>query len=134
MNKWFIYLATTQNTKTKEVFSERRYYKRKLNKLPEGVLFVGEAMLEDNFFIPNSETAYTSFIDLNDISICYTAELANKQVANFEHTLLEMLYKAKEGIMPYLSFAGFKVSKKPIIKIHGRKHNISKPLNLNYEI
>lgn len=132
MEKWYIYNAITRDKKTKEEFAERRYYKVKLNRLPEGVNFVGEAVLSKDFFIPGSETGYTSFIDLSDISLSYTAELSNKQVVNFEHTLSDLLFKAKEGIMPYINFSGFRVSKKPIIKINGKKHNISKPLELEY--
>jgi hypothetical protein len=120
--------ATDLKTKEDYVFNE--YSKVKQRKLPEHKKLVGEAMLSDDYFIVGCQTRYTNIVDLDDVSLVFSAKLKDGTYSTFEYTIQEMLRRAKEGILPYLSFAEFKVTKSPILKVNGKKHKAFDPTSL----
>lgn len=128
MKQYFIYLKRGKNTKTGVHEVHRMYYTSKLKDkdMDESMTFVGEAMLSDDYFIIGSETQHTSILDLNQVEFCYTATTKNSRLVEFSHTFQEMLERAKEGILPYISFDGHRVNRSPILRINGRKTDIKK--------
>jgi hypothetical protein len=131
MTKWFIYLNKGVHPKTKEEYISREYYRRKV-KTSDTLIFVGEAELSEEYFIINSETHFTDIISLEDIEVEYSATLKNKTVSTFKYTFSDLLIKAKEGLLPYLSFDGFKVSSKPKLIIKGKKHKVHSDKVIDY--
>lgn len=126
MKTWYIYLETSSE------FVQRRYYRHKLKSYdPDRLKYVGKAELSEDYFITGSECKYTEIIDLDQVSLVFRAVLRNKKISEFEFTLDEMLYRAKEGILPYLSFAEHRVLDKPILKINGKRHRIVNGLDLD---
>lgn len=63
---------------------------------------------------------YTDIKDLNDIQLEYTVVLKDGSVSTFTHTFQSMLINAKNGVLPYLSFAEYRVIRPPrvIINVH----------------
>lgn len=135
MVKYYIYLEKNIDNETKEKYVCRRYYRKKLKSkdMSERLSYVGEAELSDGYFIIGSETHYTNFVDLNDIEFEYTALLKNRGKSIFRHTFQEALERAKEGILPYISFREHRVINKPILRINGKTHKAHNPLNLQIE-
>jgi hypothetical protein len=112
---------------------ERVYFRGK-QKTHEKLIYVGEADLTDEFFIVGSETQFTDIVDLNDVEVQYTASLKNGRLATFKHSFQEMLERAKDGIMPYISFAEYKVNEKATkLLIKGELHSLEKPVKMIYE-
>lgn len=99
---------------------ERRYYRSKLKNPPENLKLVGIAQLELDYFITGSETKFMEINSLSDISVEYRATLESGTRTTFEHNVQELLRRAKEGIMTYISFSGFRVSGF-IVKIKGNR-------------
>ena len=130
-HKYFIYLEKNKDSKTKEEYTCRRYYRKKLKPIPERLQFVGTAELSKDYFIVGSETHHTDIIDLSSIELEYTAVLRGGSTTSFRHNIQDLLHKAKEGYMPYITFEGFKVTKKPRLVITGKKHTTNNPLDIN---
>lgn len=133
MDKWFIYLDKHYDKKTKEPLVTRAYYKKKLNKVPPNLTYVGEAMLTDDYFIIGSETHTTDIVDLRDIELEYSAAVVDGSVSYFRHNLQDMLIKAKEGFYPYINFKGFKVNRKPKLVIKGKVHRVHNNKIISYD-
>ena len=134
MTKYFIYLDTRYNKKQKKHYHARRYYLKKLDKLPENLTYVGNAMLSRDYFIMGSETQYTDIIDLNSVEIQYTAILENGRKTFFSHTFQDLLERVKCGILPYISFKGHKVQGDCKLIINGKLHEVVDPLKLTLDI
>jgi hypothetical protein len=131
MKKWYIYLYKGVDPKTKEPYLCRRYYKKKIK--DNNLTFVGEAELNDEYFIIGCETHYTNIVDLNDIRLEYSATLKGGVITKFSHSFQDMLIKAKEGIIPYISFAECRVNNKPKLIIKGKHFNIHDDKTMVYE-
>lgn len=129
MTKYYIYQELIKDRKTKKEYLHNIYYRSKV-KERESLKFVGEATLSNDYFIVGCQTQYSDIIDLNDIQLEYSATLKNGTVSNFKHSIQDLLTKAKEGILPYISFAEFKVSRKPRVVIKGKLHTIKSPMEL----
>lgn len=129
MTKWYIYLEkNVQNDPKKSNFGEeyftRRYYRGKLDKKalrkqPSIVKYIGEAELDEDYFITGSVTKHFPITDFNDVVLNYRADLKNGRVSDFTHTVQELLERAKEGILPYISYAEHRV-RKPFVTIKGQ--------------
>lgn len=135
MKKYYIYLKTGTKPKTKEPEVFRMYFTSKVKEkdMSDNMEYVGCAELSEDYFIIGSETQYTSVVDLNQVELCYTANTKNGRISEFSHTFQEMLERAKEGILPYISFSGHKVNRLPILKINGKKHSVKNKLELEIE-
>ncbi len=129
MTKYYIYQELIKDRKTKKDYLHNIYYRQKV-KETEALKFVGEATLSDDYFIVGCQTQYSDIIDLNDIELEYSATLKDDTISNFKHSIQDLLTKAKEGILPYISFAEYKVSKKPRIVIKGKLHTIKSQAEL----
>lgn len=130
MNTWYIYVERGVDVETKIEYRSRRYYRKELKPCPSNLLYVGQAELSDEYFILGCETQHTDIVDLNDVELHYKAALKDGQVVSFRHTFGDLLVKAKEGIMPYLSFSGFRVVGVPKLIIKGKLHSTKNPLHL----
>ena len=135
MNKWYIYLDSYIDKKTKQDVVSRRYYRKQLvgKHLLPNLKYIGEALLSDDYFITGSTTKFSYITDLNSVELEYTATLSNGRIATFTHSIQELLERAKEGILPYISFAQHKVLKKPKLIINGVKIYPNTKLNIDYE-
>lgn len=129
MTKYYIYQELIKDRKTKKDYLHNIYYRKKV-KETKSLKFVGEATLSDDYFIVGCQTQYSDIIDLNDIELQYSVTLKNGTVSNFKHSIQDLLNKAKEGILPYISFAEYKVSKSPRIVIKGKLHTIKSQAEL----
>lgn len=129
MTKYYIYQELIKDRKTKKDYLHNIYYRQKV-KETEALKYVGEANLSNDYFIVGCQTQYSDIIDLNDIELQYSATLKNGTVSNFKHSIQDLLTKAKEGILPYISFAEYKVSKSPRIVIKGKLHTIKSQAEL----
>lgn len=129
MKKYYIYREENTDPKTGKPYATRRYYEGKLKKVPERCKFVGTAELSDDYFIVGSETHHAAITDLDDIILQYSATLKNGDIAMFRHSVQEMLRRAKQGIMPYISFAGHKVQK-PIVQVNGKLNPVLNKLDI----
>lgn len=118
MKTYYIYIYISTDTQGNE-YLERRYHTKKI-KERDDLIYVGEAQLADDYFITGAETKYKEITSLSDISVEYTATLNNGQTTRFSHNLQNLLLRAKEGLLTYISFEGFKV-RGYIVKIHGNK-------------
>lgn len=136
MKNYYIYLNKSVNKSNNKLEAYREYYQKKLNKssLGDNRKYVGSAELSDDYFIVGSETHFTNIIDLSDIELEYSAVLKNNKVSTFKITIEDLLYKAKEGILPYISFNGFKVTKKPILRVKGIKHTVDNLVGFKQQI
>lgn len=128
--KWYIYLELNENKDSKSPNSGRPYYTRRyyrkelsdkeLKKNSSIVKYLGEADLDDDYFIPGSVSHFYPINNLNEVSLTYEASLENGRMSTFVHTFQELLERAKEGILPYISFAEYKVNKKPVVTVKGQ--------------
>lgn len=73
----------------------------------------------------SNEDVYSEFSLLTDVELTYEAILLNGEKSRFTHDLQTMLYRAKEGILPYISFKEHVVNSKPVITI--KRNKIKKP-------
>lgn len=129
MTRWYIYLEYNKD-QNGEDYATRRYYRKKLKKPSDRLKYVGSAELSEDYFIPGSETKYTEVIDLDHVSLVYKAAVRGGRIKEFEETFQGMLERAKDGIMPYISFAGHRVLNKPILKVNGKRHKVRDSLDL----
>lgn len=120
--QYHIYLSVGVDEKTGKRFKCRRYYQKKLSKKEQkDLIYVGKADLTKHYFIVGSEPHIFDIDSLEDIELEYTAYLKSGRKSTFKMTLQERLERAKEGILPYLSFKEHRVAKKPTILFKGQK-------------
>jgi hypothetical protein len=119
MKKYFIYKMTVEGLTFKK-YSE--------TKLPinKHCTFIGEGTFTEDYF-KHFESVYSEFVDLADVELTYEAKLTNGNTSTFVHNLRDLLIKAKDGILPYISFAEYKVNINPRITIN-RNNIISNPI------
>lgn len=132
MTDYYVYLYHGEDSKTKEPYLERRYYRKRIKETDE-LKYVGKASLSPDYFITGAQTKYTEISSLSDISVRYTATLANGNRTDFEHNVGELLYRAKEGLLTYINFEGFRVGNF-IVKIHGKRTLKNQTLKYNVDM
>lgn len=119
MKHYYIYKMTVEGL----IFKK---YSEKPLSLTKDCKLIGEGSFAEDYFI-HFESVYSEFVDLSDIELTYEATLVNGSTSTFVHNLRDLLIKAKEGILPYISFAEFRVNKNPKITIN-RNKLISNPI------
>lgn len=116
MTKYFVYKLIVDDV-------VKRHYSRIQLKETKKCTLVGEGIFSDEFFNDSCDEMYSEFNNLEDIRLTYQAKLKDGETREFSFDLDTLLRKAKDGLLPYISFAEHKVSPNPKITILGRKIN-----------
>lgn len=119
MKSYFIYkILDDSNDQWIKKFSDTEKKESKHCKL------LGTCTVTDEYFIDSNETVFSEFKDLSEVELTYEADLISGEKHRFSFTLSQLLVKAKEGLLPYISFKEHLVNNNPVITIKGKKLSV----------